>query len=164
VDRYGDRQEAPLAERVAMALVNKGSTLEALGRSDEAIEVYDLVVARYGERQEAALVEPVAAALGSKGWLQYELGAYADSVTTSRAALARNPRETFIRCNLGLALLHLGETDAARAAYTEALAEIATPEDLDRWALQDLDAALARRPDLPGGREIREMLTSRWPS
>jgi tetratricopeptide (TPR) repeat protein len=132
-----------------------------MGHSQEAIEVYDLVDARYGTRQEPALAEQVAKALGGKGWLQYELGSFEASVASSRAVLSRSPGETWIRCNLALALLHLGEIDDAKAAYAEALQEIATPEDLDRMALQDLDAALARQPDLQGAAEIREMLSSR---
>ena len=42
-------------------------SLGALDRSEEAIEVYDQVVARYGERDELPLAEQVASALGNKG-------------------------------------------------------------------------------------------------
>jgi len=160
VARYGDRQEPALAAQVAKALFNKGVLLEALSSSQEAIDVYDQVVARYEDRQEPALAEQVAKALGNKGWCQYELGHYDLSVASSRAALSREPSATGVRCNMALALLHLGEIAGAREAYAQALEEIATPEDLDRLALHDLDAALEKRPDLPGAREIREMLNS----
>ncbi|HEX9732648.1 MAG TPA: AAA family ATPase, partial [Thermoanaerobaculia bacterium] len=161
VSRYGQRQEPALAEPVATALVNKGVSLGALDRSAEAIAVYDEVVSRYGQRQEPAIAEQVASALGSKGWREYELGRYDDSVVSSRAALERNPKATFARCNLALALLHLGEIEAAKDAYAEAAREIAAVEDLDRLALTDLDDAIARRPELGGADEIRAMLVER---
>jgi TolA-binding protein len=44
---------------VARALFNKGVTLGALGRSADAIAVYDEVVARYGTASEPALLEVV---------------------------------------------------------------------------------------------------------
>jgi tetratricopeptide (TPR) repeat protein len=99
--------------------------------------------------------------LGGKGWREYELGRYDDSVVSSRAALERNPKATFARCNLALALLHLGEIEAAKDAYAEAAREIAAVEDLDRLALTDLDDAIARRPELGGADEIRAMLVER---
>src|SRR6185436_789941 len=160
--RSGDRPEsAALAEQVATALFNKGVRLGALGRSEEELSVYEEVASRFGDRPELALAEPVVSALGNKGWLQYELGDFNNSVVSSRAALARTPGATWIRCNLALALLHLGEIDAARETYAQASKEIETPEDFQRLVLQDLDDALVRRPDLPGAREIRDWLVSR---
>ncbi|HEX9732192.1 MAG TPA: AAA family ATPase, partial [Thermoanaerobaculia bacterium] len=161
VSRYGQRQEPALAEQVATALFNKGFCLGALDRSAEELAVYDEVVSRYGQRQEPAIAEQVASALGGKGWREYELGRYDDSVVSSRAALERNPKATLARCNLALALLHLGEIEAAKDAYAEAAREIAAVEDLDRLALTDLDDAIARRPELAGADEIRTMLVER---
>jgi hypothetical protein len=43
-----------------MALVNKGVTLGALGRGEEAIAVYDDVVARFGAAGELPLREIIA--------------------------------------------------------------------------------------------------------
>src|SRR6185436_6473919 len=130
--RFGDRPEPSRSEQVAKAL--------------------EEFLSRYRDRPEPALAEPVATALGNKGWLQYELGDFNNSVASSRAALARTPGATWIRCNLALALLHLGEIDAARETYAQASKEIETPEDFQRLVLQDLDDALVRRPDLPGAR------------
>ena len=52
---------------VAGALVSKGITLGELGRSKEAIAVYDDVVGRFGTATEPALRELVANALFNKG-------------------------------------------------------------------------------------------------
>ena len=64
--RFGDATEAALREQVAKALFNKGVTLGALNRSEEAIAVYGEVVRRFGDATEAALREQVAGALFNK--------------------------------------------------------------------------------------------------
>ena len=55
------------SEQAAKALWNKGLTLGALNRSEEAIAVYDEVLWRFGDASEAALREQVANALVNKG-------------------------------------------------------------------------------------------------
>jgi len=74
--RYENSQDPALREQVARALVNKGITLGALDRSEEAISVYDEVVARFADVDEPALREQVARALFNKG---ITLGALARS-------------------------------------------------------------------------------------
>jgi len=44
-----------LREPVARVLVNKGVTLGQLGRSEDAIAVYDDVIARFGADEDPAL-------------------------------------------------------------------------------------------------------------
>lgn len=51
-----------------LALFNKGVTLGVLGRSEEAIAVYDELIARDGDRDGLALREPVANALHNKAF------------------------------------------------------------------------------------------------
>ncbi|MGZ4517524.1 MAG: tetratricopeptide repeat protein, partial [Mycobacteriaceae bacterium] len=61
--------EVSLADAIAVvtALVNKGLTLCRLDRSEEAVGVYDEVVARFEQAPEPALREAVARALVYKG-------------------------------------------------------------------------------------------------
>ena len=47
-----EAQSARTVENVSLALFNKGITLGQLGRSEEAIAVYDEVVRRFGEASE----------------------------------------------------------------------------------------------------------------
>src|SRR5262249_45373717 len=61
----GTATELPLREQVTNALVNKGVGLGQLGRSEEAITVYDDVVARFGTATELPLRELVANAVVS---------------------------------------------------------------------------------------------------
>jgi hypothetical protein len=57
IARFGEDAEPALREQAAKALFNKGATLGALGRSDEAIAVYDDVVALSGADAEPAMRE-----------------------------------------------------------------------------------------------------------
>lgn len=59
----------------AGALFNVGALLGQLERSEEAIGVYDEVVARFADAPEPALLEPVAMALQGKAEVEGELGA-----------------------------------------------------------------------------------------
>jgi hypothetical protein len=54
--------EPALREQVAGALVNKGVTLGTLERFEEALAVYDDVVARFGDATEPILRQAVAIA------------------------------------------------------------------------------------------------------
>jgi hypothetical protein len=53
--RFGAASELALREQVAQALVNKGATLGELGRGEDAIAVYDDVIARFGADEDPAL-------------------------------------------------------------------------------------------------------------
>src|SRR5438874_1864392 len=46
---FGDRHDARMRERVAYALLLKGLSLDNVGRSEDAIQVYDGLIARYGD-------------------------------------------------------------------------------------------------------------------
>jgi tetratricopeptide (TPR) repeat protein len=71
-----DRARASSFDEVAaIAGYNVGVVLGELGRSADAVVVYEEVVARYGEDPAPALREPVAAALYGKGVGLRALGA-----------------------------------------------------------------------------------------
>jgi len=62
----------PIRELVAAALVNKGAALGALGRGDEAVAVYDDLVARFGTATELPLREQVAKVTSLKNSLRLQ--------------------------------------------------------------------------------------------
>src|SRR5205814_2296673 len=66
VRRFGDAPESALRELVAQSLVNKGTALGGLLRSDEEIAAYDEVVAHFSDATEPALREQVVKALVNK--------------------------------------------------------------------------------------------------
>jgi len=102
-----------------------------------------------------------ASVLGSMGWTYYLMGEYRPSIIKSRAALGIDAQASWARCNLALALLHLGKTDSAAAEYRIAMSQIKTAEELERQAITDLEAALHKNPALRGGKEILQMLHER---
>ena len=81
----------------AGALVNKGVTLGQLGRSEEAIAVYDDVVGRFGTATELPLREKVARALVNKGVTLTQLGRREEAIAVyndvgGRVRSERGPR------------------------------------------------------------------------
>ncbi len=66
-DAFSRARESSIDDVAALAGYNLGVVLGDLGRSDDAVEVYDEVVARFGEATEPALREQVATALVNKG-------------------------------------------------------------------------------------------------
>ena len=74
--RFGDAPEAALRERVATALVNKGIRLSQPDRSEEAVGIFDQVVARFGDVPDPALREQVAAALRMKAEIEVGPGLF----------------------------------------------------------------------------------------
>ena len=102
-----------------------------------------------------------ASILGNMGWTHYLMGEHRQSIAKSRAALAIDPQASWARCNLGLALLHLGKVDSAKIEYRTAMAQIDAAEELQRQAIADLEEALQKNPALRGGREILATLRER---
>ncbi len=89
--QYKDRPEPQIAEQVAEAMVNKGVSLGALNRSDEAIQVYDEVVARYKDRPEPQIAEKVAMAMVNKGVILEMLERYEEAEKALLKAIELRP-------------------------------------------------------------------------
>lgn len=92
------------------------------------------------------------------GWCQLRLGYYDEAVATLREALNLDGRWTAVRFDLALALLCSGDRVHAALEYQRGVhqAENWGLERLRgyvRVALDDLEEALAERPDLAGTRE-----------
>ena len=66
VDAFARASTSAKRDIAANALYNKGVTLGVLGRSEEAIAVYDELITRDGDRDELALREVVARARQSR--------------------------------------------------------------------------------------------------
>ena len=92
------------------------------------------------------------------GWCHYNLGDMQASVQASTQALQFDPALTPAYFNLGLALLHLGRGEEARSAYDTGVAKVVEVSDLKIHAIDDLNAALKRNPDLEGAARILQTL------
>ena len=116
---------------VAGALVNKGIELGQLGRRDEAVAVYDDVVARFGAASELALRERVARALVYKGANLGALGRRKEAIATYDEVTVRfdasdvSSRRDFVQDALwqkgNILFDDLGDFEGAESAYSAAV-------------------------------------------
>jgi len=127
--RDADSASTPM-ESEALALVNEGVRLSQLGRSDEAIMVYDSVVSRFGEASELALREEAARAESLKADTLVASGQIVAAEAALRSSIARLPQKAALWNSLGNLLLDAkGDPAAAEMAYLEGLS-MAKADDL----------------------------------
>lgn len=84
-----DTVEPALHKQVARALVNKGYALNALGRLDEAIASYDLLVAGFGRAEAPVIREQLAKALFGKARNLDKLGRSLEEIAAYDQLVAR---------------------------------------------------------------------------
>ena len=129
----------PLREQVAKALFNKGVALRQAGKADDAILVYDDVVARFGASEELPLREQVAKALfnkgvplGEAGKADEELRVYDDVVARFGASEELPLREQVAKAlfNKGVALGQAGKADEELRVYDDVVARFGASEEL----------------------------------
>src|SRR6516225_8598717 len=145
------RQVAAARLSDAQALLNKGRTLGELRRREEAIAVYDDLIARFGNATELALREHVVLALLDKGNTLGELRRREEAIAVYDDLLARvgNATELALRERVALALLDKGNTlralrrrEEAIAVYDDLIARFGNATELalrERVALALLD-------------------------
>ncbi len=136
-----------------------GGLLDQMGRYKEAAEHTGLALETFKEKGDE---EDLTSAYWNLGWSYYHLDDWANSVQASRNALELNPKLFAARFNLALALLHEGHDKDALDEYQKGVEDLSQPSDLKYWAMDDLEEALRKRPDLPGGQAILGMLGSRY--
>ncbi len=133
------RMDQSLDDLAANALFNKGVTLGALGRSEDAIAAYDDLLARFGAATELPLREQVGKALVNKGVRLAALGRSEDAIAAYDDLLARfgAATELPLREQVGKALVNkgatlgaLGRSEDAIAAYDDLLARFGAATEL----------------------------------
>ena len=126
--RFGDSDAPELREKLAIELINKGTTKGRLGEADAAIALYDEVVERFGDSDAPELRESVAKALFNKGVTRGQLGeadaeiaVYDEVVERFGDSDAPELREWVARAlfNKGVTRGQLGDADAEVALYDE---------------------------------------------
>jgi tetratricopeptide (TPR) repeat protein len=95
--------------------------------------------------------------IGNAGWIMYQAGRYERSLDLSRAALARDPTQTWTIRNLGHAYLAMGRPEEAEREYQRAIAERRGGEDF-RETIRVVRKLLARDPEVPRGAEMLRLL------
>ncbi|MHB8268463.1 DUF4062 domain-containing protein [Bradyrhizobium sp.] len=128
IDRLAGIRDLEGKQVVASSLVNKGITLGALERGDEAIAVYEDIIRRYGTESDLALREQVAHSLVNKGITLGVLGrrveeiaAYDDVVNRFEGAVELALREPVANAlvNKAITLGDLGHPKDAIEAYDD---------------------------------------------
>lgn len=120
------------------ALQVKAHSLGQLGRGQEAIAIYDTIIARFGQTSQPALALPtrVATALFSKGATLGLLGRIADEVAAYDELIGRfgDTSDLEIQSLVASALVNkgcaLGHTADAIAAYDDAVLRFASSSEL----------------------------------
>jgi tetratricopeptide (TPR) repeat protein len=117
-------------KQVAMALFNKGITLGAINKSEEAIAVYDDLLRRFGDAQEPVLRERVAMALLNKGYRLGVLNKSEEAIAVYDDLLRRfgDAQEPVLREQVAMVLLNKGyrlgvlnKSEEAIAVYDDLL-------------------------------------------
>jgi tetratricopeptide (TPR) repeat protein len=128
------KTESNIAEREARALLAKGASF-APNRREEAIAVWDDLIARFGSASETPLRELVAQALINKGHILDTIGRHGDAIAVyddilARFGIATEPAlsepvaQTLI--NKGQILDTIGRHEDAIAVYDDILARFGT--------------------------------------
>jgi tetratricopeptide (TPR) repeat protein len=131
----GFLKKAALAEdaspqQIARFSINRGVALGQLGRLDEAIATYDMVIASFKDASEPGLREQVAralvvkcVALGQAGRSDEATATYDELIARFKDASEPGLREQVARAavNQGVALGQTGRSDEAIATYDEVL-------------------------------------------
>ena len=111
-----------------------------------------------GEYRLALAAAPNSASLwGNLGWSQYEEGLMDESVSSGRKALTLDPKQAYVRFNIGLAYAARDQWTQALREYQEGVALAAVPDI--HAAANDLRDAMAKGHATPAVRQALELLT-----
>ena len=137
----------------AMAFNNLGTLLAQSGETAMAVDDFAAVLG-----MPEAPTDQKARALVSRGWTLFtNRGDVHSLVDDSRKALELEEGNVYARMNLGLGILLTGDIAAARAEY-ETLWSRTSSAAVIQAAIDDLEAALSKRVEIPGAAEILDGL------
>jgi predicted nucleotide-binding protein len=134
IDDYRNLNNVPLwddghmdntDEQIAVALVDKGIGLHALGRHTEAIAAYDDLIGRFDTATETPIREQVAIAFRKKGDILVDpLGRHTEAIAVYDELIGRfgTATETPIREQVAIALRKKGDIHGDQFGLTEAIA------------------------------------------
>ncbi len=149
----------PEAEKIARDLIAQNAqspdahstlaqVLDAEGKHLSAISEYRLALA----------AAPSSASLwGNLGWSQYEEGLMDESVTSGRKALALDPKQAYVRFNIGLAYAARDQWNQAAKEYQEGISIAAVPDI--HSAANDLRDAMAKGHATAAVKQALDLLT-----
>jgi tetratricopeptide (TPR) repeat protein len=152
-----DMADSP-ADQKAMALNSRGVTWRRSGESTKAIADFTSVI-----DMPDSPADQKAVAFLHRGWARFaDLSDARSMVGDSQKALEITDNNLDARSNLALGLLFTGEADAALAEYATLLARTSDTAIIQA-AIDDLETALRKRPEIAGAARILDRLRNSLP-
>ncbi len=139
------------------AFFSRGASLDALGRTEEEMRVYDEVVSRFGASEEVVVQERVGAALVNKGVVLHRLGRFGDAIGAFDEAVSRlgSSEAPLLLVRVGVSLFNkgnvlrdLGRLDDAISAFTDAVLRLSSLVEL--FALELVAKCLVNKGNVLG--------------
>lgn len=164
------------------------SAYRTLGRADDAVEILNAALEHHKEnpyvhlelsyllinagdfekadghcdRAMSALppdeTEYTARAHSYKGWIHYKLGRFSEAVEANETALGYVEPMYWVYFNLALAKIFAGRSEESREDYQKGIELLQNWQELQEDAIDDLQEALEKDPDVEGGRETLRFL------
>ena len=146
----------PPTELKVKAYVNrgvaKGESGDTEGKMQDCMAVIDM---------PDAPPELKATAHSNLGWAYCEEGRFEESIEESQKALEFGADKIIARNNLGLALIASGQPARGLDEYRTLLATADDPGELERVAVEDLQKAIEKYPDVPEFKTALDMVQAR---
>jgi tetratricopeptide (TPR) repeat protein len=149
----------PEAEKIARdLLVQNPQSADAHSTLAQILDAEGKHLSAIAEYRLALVTAPNNATLwGNLGWSQYEEGLMDESVTSGRKALALDPKQAYVRFNIGLAYAVRDQWTQALKEYQEGIALAAVPDI--HGAENDLQDVIAKGQATPAVKQALELLT-----
>jgi tetratricopeptide (TPR) repeat protein len=122
--------------------------LDTAGKHEEAITEYRVALGKSAE--DATL-------WGNLGWAQYNAGKYDEAVQSSRKALELDPKQSYVRFNLGLIYAVRNQWSDSRKEYQAALTGAAEADI--RAGMNDLEDAEEKHADIDAIKQALQFLS-----
>lgn len=149
----------PEAEKIVRDLIAQNAqSAEAHATLAQILDAEGKHLSAIAEYRIALAAAPNSASLwGNLGWSQYEEGLMDESVTSGRKALTLDPKQAYVRFNIGLAYAARDQWTQALKEYQEGIAMAAVPDI--HAAANDLRDLVAKGRSTPAVKQALELLT-----
>jgi len=145
-----DSADGELHLRVCQLLQRMGRYDEALREASQALGIFEAAADRAG----------LADAYWELGWIYYQRSDFDNSVHASQKAIELSPELYQARFNLALVLIHQERLEEGLRQY-EIGAKGLTASELRYWAVDDVEEALQKHPELNAVREALRVLKNK---
>jgi tetratricopeptide (TPR) repeat protein len=149
----------PEAEKIARDLLAQNAqSPDAHATLAQILDAEGKHLSAIAEYRQALTFAPASAPLwGNLGWSQYLEGLMDESVTSGRKALSLDPKQAYVRFNIGLAYAARDQWTQAQKEYQEGIAIAAVPDI--HAAINDLRDVMAKGRSTGAVKQAVDLLT-----